>query len=100
MAKQQEDYNYFLDYESFSREQKADVKVSKQFDVLNEFDSSLKFKWLPEAGMPKIANEDYIEKRNRWVEGLDKDLYINEAINILDDMSISLKGSPLSQNKN
>lgn len=100
VAKQQEDYNYFLDYESFSTEQKADIKVSKQFDVLNEFDSSLKFKWLPEAGMPKIANEDYIEKRNRWVEGLDKDLYINEAINILDDMSISLKGSPLSQNKN
>ena len=36
----------------------------------------------------------------RWVESLDKDLYVNEAISILNDMSLSLKGDRVSQNKN
>ena len=46
-------------------------------------------------------NEDYIEKRKRWIESLDKDLYVNEAINILDDMSLSLnKYNRVSQSKN
>ncbi len=100
VAEQQEDYNYFLDYPSFSKEQKESFDASKQFDVLKDFDSNLNFKWLPEAGMTKAANDDYIEKRDRWVESLDKDLYVNEAISILNDMSLSLKGDRVSQNKN
>ena len=100
MAEQQKDYDYFLDYDSFYKEQKESLDASKQFDVLKDFDSNLSFKWLPEAGMTTVANDDYIEKRDRWVESLDKDLYVNEAISILNDMSLSLKGNRVSQNKN
>ena len=100
VAEQQKDYDYFLDYDSFYKEQKESLDASKQFDVLKDFDSNLSFKWLPEAGMTTVANDDYIEKRDRWVESLDKDLYVNEAISILNDMSLSLKGNRVSQNKN
>lgn len=101
VAAQQKDYEYYLDYPSFSRDQKEGLAKSKEFDILEEFDSNLHFKWLPEAGLKAPQNEDYIEKRKRWIESLDKDLYVNEAVNILDDMSISLtKGSRVSQNRN
>jgi carboxyl-terminal processing protease len=100
VAEQQKDYDYFLDYDSFYKEQKESLDASKQFDVLKDFDSNLSFKWLPEAGMTTVANDDYIEKRDRWVESLDKDLCVNEAISILNDMSLSLKGNRVSQNKN
>lgn len=101
VAAQQKDYEYFLDYSSFARDQKEGQEKSKEFDIVGEFDSNLNFKWLPEAGVTVPQNEDYIEKRKRWIESLDKDLYVNEAINILDDMSLSLnKYNRVSQNKN
>ena len=101
VAAQQEDYDYALDYASFEEDQTQSRKTSKKFETLNTFDSPLEFQWLPEAGVDKSAtNADYAEKRDRWVESLDKDLYVNEAINILDDMSLSLRGRPLSQRKN
>ena len=31
--------------------------------------------------------DEIIERRNRWVEDLQKDLYVDEAINILGDLS-------------
>jgi hypothetical protein len=31
--------------------------------------------------------DEIIERRNRWVEDLQKDLYVDEAINILGDIS-------------
>ena len=34
-----------------------------------------------------ITIKEIIERRNRWVEDLQKDLYVDEAINILGDLS-------------
>lgn len=100
VADQQDDFEYFLDYDSFANDQKEGQTRSKKFEALDDFDSQLQFKWLPEAGMLAKVNEDYTEKRNRWVEALDRDFYVNEAVNILDDMGISFKSQPLSQRKN
>lgn len=100
VADQQDDYTYHLDYASFAEDQKQSQSISKRFEVLDDFDSTLQFQWLPEAGMTTKINADYTEKRNRWVEALDRDVYVNEAVNILDDMSVSFKNQPLTQRKN
>lgn len=100
VASQQEDYEYHLDYISFSKEQEESMATSKKFEVLKEFNSKLQFRWLPEAGMTTEVNADYAEKRDRWIEALNSDVYVNEAINILDDMSLTLKNQPLTQRRN
>ena len=48
-----------------------------------------------------IYNDDMEEKRDRWIETLKKDIYVNEAMNLLKDLT-SIEGDQiLSQlNKN
>ena len=41
------------------------------------------------------------EKRDRWHESLAKDIYVEEALNVLDDLQtkVNLKKAPVSVNK-
>jgi len=91
VEKQQNDFTYFLDYNSFKSERETKKEYAKRFKKLSEFDTTYQFEWLPEAGSSEKPNDDLIEKRNRGVESLKKDIYISEAIEILKDLSTSLK---------
>jgi len=91
VEKQQNDFTYFLDYNSFKSERETKKEYAKRFKKLSEFYTTYQFEWLPEAGSSEKPNDDLIEKRNRGVESLKKDIYISEAIEILKDLSTSLK---------
>lgn len=98
IKEQQNDYSYSLNYQTFKQEQDADRVASEKFEVLSKYSSAYDFTWLPEAdfslqGTTTFPNKDYAEKRKRWAEELKKDLYISEAVNILEDMSTTFKGS-------
>ncbi len=98
IKEQQNDYSYSLNYQTFKQEQDADRVASEKFEVLSKYSSAYDFTWLPEAdfslqGTTTFPNKDYAEKRKRWAEELKKDLYISEAVNILEDMSTIFKGS-------
>ena len=84
---QQNDFSYFLDYDSFKTEMETKKKFAERFDKLSEFESPFEFKWLPEAGQKNPPNDITIEKRNRGLESLKKDFYITEAVRILEDLS-------------
>ena len=84
---QQNDFSYFLDYDSFKTEMETKKKFAERFDKLSEFESPFEFKWLPEAGQKIPPNDTTIEKRNRGLESLKKDFYITEAVRILEDLS-------------
>ena len=60
---------------------------------MGNFESSLEFQWLPEAGSKAEVNDDLIIKRKRWQKSLKKDIYISEAIEILKDLSTQLMGN-------
>ena len=66
---------------------------SERFKKLGDYESSLEFQWLPEAGLEAEVNDDLIIKRKRWQKSLKKDLYISEAIEILKDLSTELRGN-------
>ncbi len=91
VKKQQNDFSYFLDYESFKSERDNKKEYAKRFKKLSEFKSSYKFQWLPEAGALDLPNEETIKKRERAQEFLKKDIYISEAIEILKDLSLPIK---------
>ena len=96
IKEQQNDYTFSLNYQSYTEEREADKAISEQYKKLKDYTSDNNFTWLPEAGIQKLPtgdfpNKDYAEKRKRWAEGLKKDLYIAEAVNILEDMSVNFQ---------
>ena len=87
VKRQQSDFSYFLDYDSFKTEMESKKKYAKRFDKLSEFIAPFEFQWLPEAGQKTPPSGTTIEKRDRGVESLKKDFYITEAVRILKDLS-------------
>jgi len=54
---------------------------------LNEFSNTLSF-YPTNTDLDKISKDSILtKKRERWEEALSKDIYIDEAINILKDLS-------------
>ena len=93
IKKQQENYTYSLDFTSYKTTRHSNKTYSERFKKLGEYESSLEFKWLPEARLEVEVNDDLIIKRKRWQKSLKKDIYISEAIEILKDLSTQLKGN-------
>lgn len=94
---QQDDYVYTLNYEDYMTERETNKKISEKFNVLKDYKSDLTFEWIPEPGV--LINEEVKEKKNRWIETLQKDFYISEAVNILEDLNINLDNYPVAQMK-
>ena len=93
IKKQQENYTYSLDFTSYKATRQSNKTYSERFKKLGDYESSLEFQWLPEAGLQAEVNDDLIIKRKRWQKSLKKDLYISEAIEILKDLSTELRGN-------
>ena len=62
-------------------------KESEKFKKIDDFKSNYRFEWLRDNLLNEEIPDEIIERRNRWVEDLQKDLYVDEAINILGDIS-------------
>jgi len=84
-----------LNYESYKKEEAKSRKKADYFKKLSDYDSHLSFKSLPYE--EELFTKDSVlrEKRNRWHKDLAKDVYIEEAINVLQD----LKANTLKQGK-
>ena len=89
----QNDFDYNLDYKSYIKVRDEDRLYSKRFDVLESFDSGLSITWLPDPIKEVESKEDLSTRRGNWAEGLKKDMYIDEAVNILDDLDQNLNKS-------
>ena len=83
----QDDYDFTLNYADYlKRNEERDQKAEK-FEKLKDFESILSFKPLPED-LPLIQKDEVSkEKRVRWEESLGKDIYVDEAINVLSDLT-------------
>ncbi len=49
--------------------------------------SGLSIKWVPDSFELISSTKDLKDRRDRWVKGLKKDMYIEEAVNILNDLN-------------
>ena len=82
-----EEFN--LNYFTYNDKIKADELTAKSFDKLKDFNTDLEFKSLPYEIMLFEKDSTLKLKRNRWHKNLSKDLYIDEALNVLTDLKIS-----------
>lgn len=77
---------YSLNYDKFKAELDKSEAFTKKFKALTEYSSKLKFTGLPEDQASAKKDPALAEKKNRWYESLSKDIYVEEAVNILQDM--------------
>ena len=99
--KSEQDENLIsLNYDIYKTEEKKDKAKSDYFKSLSEYDSKLTFESLQYE--EELFTKDSIlrEKRDRWHKDLAKDVYVEEAVNVLQDLKINnLKHAKLASVK-
>ncbi|OIQ18205.1 carboxy terminal-processing peptidase [Lacinutrix sp. MedPE-SW] len=89
IKEQMDDDTYSLNYNTYKAEQKADEKKAKEFDPINEYKTNLTFESLPYEIAMFEKDTVLKEKRTRWHKSLTKDVYVEEALNVLDDLKMT-----------
>ncbi len=94
IQKQQDNIDYPLNYNAYKKELEADEEMAKKFesiadDATHVDTMNLTFNSLPYE--EKLMQNDSVlqQKRERWHKNLSKDIYIDEAINILRDLQLN-----------
>ena len=85
--KQMDDNTYSLNYDKYKAKLELNEEQAKQFDAISDYKTDLSFSSLPYE--QKMFEQDTVlkQKRERWHENLSKDVYVEEALNVLDDLN-------------
>ncbi|MEP1490075.1 MAG: carboxy terminal-processing peptidase [Algibacter sp.] len=79
-----------LNYEKYKASLDLNEEEAKQFDDISSYKTNLSFESLAyEKKLFVSDTTDLKEKRDRWHESLSKDVYIEEALNVLEDLKMS-----------
>lgn len=79
-----------LNYEVYRATNQKNEEESKRFDAISEYKTNLTFKsHAYERKLFTSDTTDLKEKRERWYESMSKDVYIEEALNVLEDLKMS-----------
>jgi len=80
---------YTLNYSKFKKDLLLNEEKVKKYKKLSDYSSDLIFKSLPYE-IDLIAKDSSLgEKRMRWHKNLSKDIYVNESLNVLNDLRLS-----------
>ena len=87
---------YSLKYNDYDAELERNKIESERFDSLKEYTTNLTFESLPYE-LPMMEQDSVFKiNRERWHESLAKDIYMEEALNVLSDLNSTLKVNKLS----
>jgi len=81
-----EDNVYSLEIDKFQAEQKTLDATAKKYKSVLDYKNQLKFSSLPYESEAMKTDLALKEKRERWHESLSKDIYVDEALNVLGDL--------------
>ncbi|RIA08703.1 carboxyl-terminal processing protease [Flavobacteriaceae bacterium MAR_2010_72] len=81
--------SYSLNYDEYKALLKQNEEEAKRFEKLADYKTNLTFKSLPYE--LQIMEKDSVlkEKRQRWHQSLSQDVYIEEALNVLNDLRMT-----------
>ena len=70
----------------YASEIATDKSYAERFDPIKDYKNQLSFTVLPDE-LSKMSNDEvFSEKRERWFESLSADMYVEEAVLILEDL--------------
>ncbi len=89
LQEQQNENEVSLNYEQYSSRQEKNKEKSNYFKSLTDYDSKLTFESLKYE--QELFTQDPVlrEKRDRWHQDLARDVYVEEAINVLQDLQLN-----------
>ncbi len=89
LKSEQDEVEISLNYEDYKAEEAKDKEKLNYFKKLSEYDNKLSFRSLKYE--EELFTKDSVlrEKRDRWHKSLAKDVYVEEAINVLQDLKIN-----------
>tara|TARA_R110002051_G_scaffold4043_6_gene21440 strand:- start:7559 stop:9697 length:2139 start_codon:yes stop_codon:yes gene_type:complete len=98
---EQDETEISLNFETYKEEKEKDKEQSDYFKKLTDYDSKLTFKSLGYEEQLFTKDSVLREKRNRWHNNLAKDVYVEEAVNVLEDLKLNtIKQGKLASVKN
>ncbi|MEP2238694.1 MAG: carboxy terminal-processing peptidase [Maribacter sp.] len=98
---EQDETEISLNFETYKEEKNKDKEQSNYFKTLTDYDSKLTFKSLGYEEQLFTKDSVLREKRNRWHKNLAKDVYVEEAVNVLEDLKMNnIKNGKLASVKN
>ncbi len=78
---------FSLNYNEYKAQLEKNEEESKRFDPISEYKTNLTFESHSyERGLFESDTTDLKEKRIRWHKNLSQDIYIEEALNVLEDL--------------
>ncbi len=80
---------YPLNYDAYRSEMRLNEEEAKRFEKISKYTTNLTFNSLPYEIKEMEADSILKQKRERWHQSLSKDVYIEEAINVLNDLKMS-----------
>jgi carboxyl-terminal processing protease len=86
---QQEETKVPLDYQGYLKREQENKDKSKYFKSNMDYDSKLNFSSLTYER--ELFTQDSVlrDKRDRWHKNLAKDVYVEEAVNVLEDLKLN-----------
>lgn len=78
-----------LNYDAYDAENKRIQNEVKKFDVLKDYDNKLTYRSLPYEVALMKEDTTLRDKRKRWHKNLARDIYVEEAINVLQDLKMN-----------
>ncbi len=95
--KMQRDKNEFpLNFEAYKNLMEQTDKEAEKFDSMGEYENMLAFKFLPEEVELFQTDEALKDKRENWHKSLQKDIYVEEAVYVLEDLKEHTKNFKLA----
>jgi len=95
-----DDTEFSLNYKTYKTELDLNEEESKRFDAINKYKTNLSFK--PSEFERQLFESDTTnlqDKRERWYKSLSKDVYVEEAVNVLEDLKMAYSIKKLAKVK-
>jgi carboxyl-terminal processing protease len=78
-----------LNLDQYIAEIKMRQEETKKFDAIDEYDNELSYRSLPYELELMKQDTTLREKRKRWHKSLAKDVYVEEAVSVLQDLKLN-----------
>jgi len=90
---------YSLNINNFKETQNQVESEGKKYKPITDYKNNLVFKSLPYEQAEMLKDAALKEKRDIWHQALSKDVYVEEALNVLDDLQTKSASKPVISNK-
>ncbi|HLU80950.1 MAG TPA: carboxy terminal-processing peptidase, partial [Flavobacteriaceae bacterium] len=75
-----------LNFKTYSEDIEKRKKETEKYEALDKYNNNLSFRSLPYEIELMKQDTTLTEKRDRWHKNLNKDIYVEEAVNVLQDI--------------